>query len=225
MSVTSNAERLDQLEAVVLPTGFGNLVKQSIDKSMDDNMVLIGLLRTLQELNSSIKTDYVSKAEYDALKDELTATNNKLKSDTENAINAQTAAANKLQSDVDKKLEDELESVTSDLNTQLNTVKSDIAKSVDDKLKPISSSTTVLNALKLTYYSNAKIPVFRWQMWNTHHHGVSWIDENRNTGFGGIHPSQWTDGRYRAFQMADDFKYMQHKLETDHDHDIIHRLG
>lgn len=35
------------------------------------------------------------------------------------------------------------------------------------------------------------------------------MDGNQNTGFGGIHPSQWTDGRYTANQLTDNWDYMR----------------
>ena len=64
-------------------------------------------------------------------------------------------------------------------------------------------------SLKLTYHSNNQIPVYRWQVWDTHHHGISWFDENRPESFGQIHPSQWSNSNAQANSMGNNFKWLQ----------------
>merc|ERR1719272_2449801 len=84
-----------------------------------------------------------------------------------------------------------------------------ISGSVTDKLKPFEGTEVALTSLKKSYHGNPKIPVYRVAKFKTHHGNFGWFDGNDAQGFGGIHPSQWTDGNYRCDQMNADVKYLQ----------------
>ena len=91
-----------------------------------------------------------------------------------------------------------------------NTVfKKTITDSIDSKLKPFSGAEKAIASLKNTHYGDSSIPVYRYVFFHTYLAQRMWFDGNRANGFGGIHPSYWTDNNYRADQMSNDFKYLQ----------------
>merc|ERR1712166_434360 len=84
-----------------------------------------------------------------------------------------------------------------------------ISGSVTDKLKSFEGTEVALTSLKRTYHSNPKIPVYRVARFFTHHPNFGWFDGNDNKMYGGVHPSDWTDGNARADRMNADVKYLQ----------------
>lgn len=43
---------------------------------------------------------------------------------------------------------------------------------------------------------------YRWAQWSTYCQWSGWMADNRTELYGGIHPSNWTDGNARAYQMS-----------------------
>jgi len=127
-----------------------------------------------------------------------TAAVDKAKSDT-------TAALNQAKSDTDTALDKS----KSDAATANAALEKKISGSVTDKLKPFEGTEVALTSLKRTYHSNPKIPVYRVARFFTHHPNFGWFDSNDNRLYGGKHPSEWTDGNAKAYQMQSDVKYLQ----------------
>ena len=75
--------------------------------------------------------------------------------------------------------------------------------------KSLEGNDKIMASLKLSYHANNQIPVYRWQVWDTHHHGIAWFDENRPENFGGINPQKWSDANAMAYQMGNNFNYLQ----------------
>merc|ERR1719345_190374 len=127
-----------------------------------------------------------------------TAAVNKAKSDT-------TATLNKAKSDTDAALDKSKK----DAATASAALEKKISGSVTDKLKSFEGTEVALTSLKRTYHSNPKIPVYRVARFFTYDHQFSWNDQNEREGYGGKHPSEWTDGNAKAYQMQSDVKYLQ----------------
>ena len=176
---------------------------------MKANAAINAVVKSQSDMAADIKTNYVKvaaikefqdaintmKNELKKTKDDLTATTQKAATDNKNAFDAAT-----------KKNAESFTALSKKVTDDLVKAKKDIGDSVDTKLK---GTDTVLAALKLTHYGNPSVPVFRWQKFHTHQgSGISWFDQNSANGYGGIHPSQWTDGNYHCNRMANDFKYL-----------------
>ncbi|MBN1553044.1 hypothetical protein JW979_16330 [bacterium] len=59
------------------------------------------------------------------------------------------------------------------------------------------------------FHSSAFVPkhtgaIYRWATFSTYHNGYGWLLGNDSAMFGGVHPSNWTDANYRAYQMSPD---------------------
>jgi len=131
--------------------------------------------------------------------DSVAATDQQL-ADAKTATDKQLADA---KTATDKQLAD----AKTESKANMDALKKEIGESVDSKLKP---SSKVLASLANTYHSNPKIPVFRVGKWHTYANAWgNWLDGNRANGYGGVNPSEWTDGNARADQMSNDFKYLQ----------------
>merc|ERR1712166_1361744 len=168
----------------------------------------------LDEKNAALETkltDAVDAAKV-ALEDSVDDLSDKVdqsKSDTTAALdkaNTDTAAA------LDKSKKETtaaLDQSKKDAATANAALEKKISGSVTDKLKPFEGTEVALTSLKRTYHSNPKIPVYRVARFKTHQGNFGWFDSNANNGYGGVHPSQWTDGNARADQMNADVKYLQ----------------
>jgi len=160
--------------------------KDALDAATDtQGKALDGLRGDMGQLET--KVDNSVSATNKQLDDVKTATDKQLD-------NAKTAT--------DKQLAD----AKKESKANMDALAKKIGESVDTKLKP---SSKVLASLATTYHSNPKIPVFRVGKWHTYSNRYGWLDGNRPSGYGGVHPSQWTDGNHRADQMTNDFKYLQ----------------
>jgi hypothetical protein len=93
-----------------------------------------------------------------------------------------------------KKLSDALDAVDGDITD----LEKDLLEEVDEKLKP---STDLIAKLKKTWIGDSKAPVFRVAKFHTYNWGSPWMDNNNPKFFGGVHPSQWSDGNARAIDM------------------------
>merc|ERR1740138_1468753 len=152
-------------------------------------------------MKSTLKTEYVASTAFASLEKEL---------------EGDVAAMQKTLEDATKKLEDQakgnkkeidaaIAKASVDTKKLLEASEAKTSKTVSDLMK---GSSTVLTALKLTHWSNPKIPVYRWKMWDTHHHGISWFDGNNANGFAGAHPSQWTDGNRYVASLPNNWQYL-----------------
>ena len=56
----------------------------------------------------------------------------------------------------------------------------------------------------ITVATSAKPAAIRWNVFDTYDNGVGWAIDNTATLFGGVNPSNWTDGNYRAVHMSSD---------------------
>jgi len=201
---TMNDKIADLLETVE------DLQKQLMDEKQESKDEAAETAQDLRTLESKL-SDAVEAAKesledsVDDLSDKVdqsniatTAAVNKAKSDT-------TAALNKAKSDTDAALDKSKK----DAATASAALEKKISGSVTDKLKSFEGTEVALTSLKKSYHGNPKIPVYRVAKFKTHHGNFGWFDGNDAQGFGGIHPSQWTDGNYRCDQMNADVKYLQ----------------
>jgi len=200
------------------------------------NEKITDLLATVEDLKAQLVSSAAATAKdlqgkLDAKSDELDRKSRELA----DAFDDKSKAIDQTVADLESKVDDSVKSTDKQLtdakkatDTQLNDAKKTtdkqladakteakenmdalakkIGESVDTKLKPGSK---VIASLANTYHSNPKIPVFRVGKWHTYSNHYSWLDGNRPNGYGGIHPSTWTDGRAKADQMSNDFKYLQ----------------
>merc|ERR1712166_1303702 len=160
------------------------LKQQLVDQKQESEDRAAATAKDLQDLEKKL-----SDAE-EALEDSVDDLSDKVdqaKSDT-------TAALNQAKSDTDAALEKSKKDATA-TNVVL---KKSLTDAVDEKLKPIAGAEKAIAALKTTRYNNPKIPVFRVAVWSTYSQASSWLDGNRPNGFGGNHPSGWSDGSDRA---------------------------
>jgi hypothetical protein len=56
----------------------------------------------------------------------------------------------------------------------------------------------------ITVATSAKPAAIRWNVFDTYDNGVTWAMGNDPNMFGGVAPSSWTDGGYRAVHMSSD---------------------
>jgi len=169
------------------------LKQQLVDQKQESEDRAAATAKDLQDLEKKL-----SDAE-EALEDSVDDLSDKVdqaKSDT-------TAALNQAKSDTDVAL-DQAKKDAAATNVVL---KKSLTDAVDEKLKPIAGAEKAIAALKTTRYNNPKIPVFRVAEWHTYNQRF-WHDGNTGNAFGGIRPSDWTDGSRRADQMSNDFKYL-----------------
>merc|ERR1712166_967191 len=169
------------------------LKQQLVDQKQESEDRAAATAKDLQDLEKKL-----SDAE-EALEDSVDDLSDKVdqaKSDT-------TAALNQAKSDTDAALEKSKKDAAA-TNVVL---KKSLTDAVDEKLKPIAGAEKAIAALKTTRYNNPKIPVFRVATFHTYNQR-RWHDGNRGNAFGGIAPSDWTDGSRRADQMSNDFKYL-----------------
>jgi len=149
--------------------------------------------KDLQDLEKKLSD---AKAALEDSVDDLSDKVDQAKSDT-------AAALNQAKSDTDAAL-DQAKKDAAATNVVL---KKSLTDAVDEKLKPIAGAEKAIAALKTTRYNNPKIPVFRVATFHTYNQRF-WHDGNRGNAFGGVAPSDWTDGSRRADQMSNDFKYL-----------------
>jgi hypothetical protein len=115
---------------------------------------------------------------------------------------------------VDKLFKEKVEVVTNKLGSlqeDMTALGSDF-KEAQEGLKTIPEPAKLSNlvaSLSTTHYLDHSVPYCRWNMWQTHQHRSSWYVGNNNEQYGGIHPSQWTDGNAVAWSMQNDFKYLR----------------
>jgi len=200
----------EQFYGAVGPGGVAGAIATGVAKAVQGSSAVTSLVKdnantrvALLKALSESRLD--SRKAIDDFKKEvdhrLKAFSNKLESHTQQRWQAEQDLAKSLdefQGEVDQTLE------------TLEQVPVTVQKQIDGKLGPISNGINVMNRLKLTYLSNTKIPVFRWNWWHTHQHSAtSWFDGNNPRGFGGVHPSSWTDGNHRAWDMNNDIKYIR----------------
>jgi len=155
----------------------------ALESALDEKSKAID--RTVTDLKSEVDTSVAATDKQ--LADAKKATDKQL-ADSKTATDKQLADAKK------------------ESKSNMDALEKKIGESVDTKLKP---SSKVLASLANTYHSNPKIPVFRIAKFHTYHNSYGWLDGNRDSGYGGIHPSQWSNGEYRVDQMNNDFKYLQ----------------
>ena len=200
----------NQFENAVTSGSIADSIADSINAAISDNQVLIELVREQAAIKADLTgaLDTATRAattDLETFRDGFTAKITGLG----DSVAAQADSRKQITRDLGDKLSDFQRKVDTQLAT-LDTLPDKIGAQVDDKLAPVATSISVLDRLKLTYLSDPKIPVYHWNWWQTHQHSAtSWFDGNNGRGYGGVSPSSWTDGNYRAWNMNNDFKYIK----------------
>jgi len=185
------------------------------DKVTENVDKIAGLLQDVEDLKAQLVSSVAETAKnsqdaLDAKSDELDAKSAALETKLTNGLNAASDQVDDLGDKVDKTVTDTAASIDQfkqDAAATNVALEKSLSETVDEKLKPIAGAEKAIAALKTTRYANPKIPVFRVAEWHTYNQRF-WHDGNRGNAFGGVAPSQWTDGSYRADQMNNDFKYL-----------------
>jgi len=192
-----------------------DLKDQLADQKKESEESAAATLKVLQD-----KLDAKSE-ELDEKSSELERKSSELETQLTKGLDTAKKALDAQVQDLDDKLddlEDKVDKSVTDADASIEKFKKDAAATnvvlkksltdaVDEKLKPIAGAEKAIAALKTTRYNNPKIPVFRVAEWHTYNQRF-WHDGNTGNAFGGIRPSDWTDGSRRADQMSNDFKYL-----------------
>jgi hypothetical protein len=179
-------------------------MKAQLKKQGEDNQKAGDDLK--EELNGLVND---VKSSLEGSIQSLTNTVDQAATDNQNKFNKFDQDQKKANADFSKSIDDKNKALESSLTKKMDDKLKQVEGTVDTKLKPFEGTEVALTSLKNTFHSNPKIPVFRWTHFHTYSNRYGWVDGNRNQGYGGVHPSQWTDGNYRADHMANDFKYLQ----------------
>ena len=198
-----------QMTSVLSTDALAASIAAAVNASLQENAVLAGLWAEQQEITDAVAAtvDEISVAQGLAL--------NALKVDLVEAIKgvpalveAEAAERDKGPKALDKKLSDFQAEVEKQLKV-VDELPDQVSASVDDALKPLAAAVTIIDRIKLTYQADPKVPVYRWNHWWTYDQSFSWYDGNDPRSFGGVHPSQWTNGNHRAWDMNKDWKYLR----------------
>eukprot|EP00039_Didymoeca_costata_P001592 m.53576 g.53576 ORF g.53576 m.53576 type:complete len:436 (+) comp10873_c0_seq1:86-1393(+) len=187
-------DRVESLEKTVDPNALSSSIKDAMETAFAENTVLLGISAEQTALSKTLDTDVKAiKADTDMLTSDLNA--------------LKTSVAKDI-----KDISDDLEEFKDTMTKKFEADTAKIKKDTEDLIKKLlpDSTKNVLASLSNTYLGDPKIPVYRVAWFQTYNNGpVGWFDQNRNRGFGGVSPHDWTDGNARADRLGNDFKYLQ----------------
>ena len=78
------------------------------------------------------------------------------------------------------------------------------SKKIQVKGNLIVDGDLTVNGVNTTQTGNTLPATFRLAKFQTYHHSLSWLMENNASMYGGINPSNWTDGAWVASQVSAD---------------------
>jgi hypothetical protein len=83
-----------------------------------------------------------------------------------------------------------------------------------DSSNELQSLSISHDTIYLTNGGSVKIPgrsgpVYYWNQFDTYHNNSGWLMNNKDSLFGGVNPSNWTDGNYRAEHMSTDMNIIR----------------
>eukprot|EP00039_Didymoeca_costata_P001594 m.53590 g.53590 ORF g.53590 m.53590 type:complete len:436 (+) comp10873_c0_seq3:86-1393(+) len=187
-------DRVESLEKTVDPNALSSSIKDAMETAFAENTVLLGISAEQTALSKTLDTDVKAiKADTDMLTSDLNA--------------LKTSVAKDI-----KDISDDLEEFKDTMTKKFEADTAKIKKDTEDLIKKLlpDSTKNVLASLSNTYLGDPKIPVYRVAWFQTYNNGpVGWFDQNRNRGFGGVSPHDWTDGNARADRIGTDVKYLQ----------------
>jgi hypothetical protein len=187
----------DQIDRALGSDDLHKIVADAVDEAMSANTVIADLIQQQSQFRVDVMKDV-----------------NKLISDSQhemaNTLDEKVALIDKKIADADaamKKLIEDQNATGTELSEKLQNQLDTIVQS-----SGIQEAKPVLGRLSLTYLSNPKIPVFRYNQVSMYQWNYGWVANNENSGYGGVHPSQWAHNDYSASQMQGDFKYLRRFL-------------
>eukprot|EP00039_Didymoeca_costata_P001593 m.53584 g.53584 ORF g.53584 m.53584 type:complete len:411 (+) comp10873_c0_seq2:77-1309(+) len=189
-------ERLDKVEKTIQnqsPDDFKQRIAISIKRAVQNSDTLLKTIVAHKEASIEITSSMASiKKQRESLRKAFDDLNETLTGDLED-------------------LAEQKDKLKADIEAQAAEVTKTLTKDLTDMSGDLPSNGAELAArLKLTYVGNPKIPVYRVAWFQTYNNGpVGWFDQNRNRGFGGVTPHDWTDGNARADRIGTDVKYLQ----------------
>lgn len=214
VSIFGLSKRLDDLETAVSATTLDSVITTSINDAMKANTQITTIIESVADMKITLATDYIKTAQFDKLSKSIEEKLASTKTDLEKTAKDAKDTATAVSASVDKTIKDLNAKVAADVKKAKDEINTDVQKT-------LKGTDVIMASLKRTYHSDGTIPVFRWQKWSSYNNcGIGWFDGNSDEGFGGVHPSHWTDSNYRAYQMKNDFKYLRrlfiHRATADH---------
>jgi hypothetical protein len=79
----------------------------------------------------------------------------------------------------------------------------------DDLYQGNYDSSFISSSFERPALGEKRIPLFRWQVWDTYDNSGGWLMKNDAQFYGGVSPSVWTDGSGKASSMSQNFDVLR----------------
>jgi len=202
-------DEVQTLKTAINEESIAPLISKSIDDAMSANaqftqmakdmsdleLRLVGQIAALESRSKIIHSKF-------AMADDLERVANNLETSVAESIATMKSGNDQAMKDLTTATEKSI----SDSATESALLVTNMGKFVN---KSLDGTGALFDALKLTHFANKQIPVWRRCIFDTHSSQTSWVDENADSGYGGVNPSTWTDGNAVAWNMHSDVKYLQ----------------
>jgi hypothetical protein len=187
----------EQIDRAIGSDDLHKIVSDAVDEAMSSNTVITDLIQQQSQVKVDILKD-VNKIVSDS-QQETTVT-----------LDAKIALIDKKIADADAAMKKLIEDQTAAGKEVSEKLQDQLDKIVDES--GIEKAKGTLDRIALTYLSDPKIPVFRYNQVSMYMWNYGWAASNENSGYGGVHPSQWSQNHQGANDMQADFKYLRRFL-------------